>query len=382
MDFLIIFKFISDYLWEYKILNAIFAFIMIIFSIVLIASRKIEFKVTKADLLLFFLFLITVFSYFRSQDFELATIDFLKILPLFSIYIVGRLWPNFININRIAFFSFICMVFFLSIAIFGMGYIYWGEVKTFTGGYYFKTDMALSVLIFLTFIISSDMRNIYKHISFLSAIIILFLCNSRVSIPLVFVLYVLNYYDMVSIYKKFYSKVIVFFVLFFIFILGLSYLDFSKLGMIGFDIKDPLSDSSSQGRNYIWGAMISYYQQLPILEKLFGAGLASDILASKSFYEIGQFDSSRAHNSYLWLLLCYGWIGMFLFIYFFAMIIKSIKKSVNNSKVNKKNLYVFTCLLIIFLVFSLTIEAIVRTQITFLLFLFAGLCCNKRLNNV
>lgn len=382
MDFLIIFKFISDYLWEYKIFNAIFAFIMIIFSAVLIASRKVEFKVIKADLLLFFLFLITVFSYLRSQDFELATIDFLKILPVFSIYIVGRLWPNFISINRIASFSFVSVAFFLSIAISGIGYIYWGEVKTFTGGYYFKTDMALSVLIFLTFIISSDMKKIYKNISFFSAIIILFLCNSRVSIPLVFVLYVLHYYDVVSIYKKFYSKLIVFFVLFFVLIFGLSYLDFSKLGMIGFDIKDPLSDSSSQGRNYIWGAMISYYQQLPLLEKLFGAGLASDILASKSFYEIGQFDSSRAHNSYLWLLLCYGWIGVFLFMYFFAAIIKSIKNSVNNSKVNKKNLYVFTCLLIIFLVFSLTIEAIVRTQITFLLFLFAGLCCNKRLNNV
>lgn len=67
------------------------------------------------------------------------------------------------------------------------------------------------------------------------------------------------------------------------------------------------SDSSfSNGRDQIWGYYISMYDDLPVLNKTFGAGVG--MIVEHSQLTVG------AHNDFLSFLISYGFVGLILYV--------------------------------------------------------------------
>ncbi len=380
MNSLIFIKFICDYFWELKLLNVLYTFLVSMLFLFLFFSMKMNYKVLKSDIAMVVLTFIFLFSFLRSDDYSLGVIDFLKLFPLIFLYGVGRLWRWNINIKYSAIFSFISLIFLAFLALIGEGYIYWGSVHTFTGGYFFKTDMAMAVMLFLIFILASNVNYKIKFLAFFISMVLVFLGNSRITIPIIFLIGFLSFYDILKIYQRIGKSIIITISFAILTIFTLSFIDFSKFGMIGFDISDPFSDSATQGRTHIWEAVLNYYYTLPIHEKIFGAGLASDMIAAKNFSDISQFETSRAHNSYLWMLVCIGWFGIISFFSFILCVFLEIKLKIKrNINVSRDTFLIFLSLLILFLVMSFSAEVIIRTQLTYFLFLYAGLCCNRKI---
>ncbi|WP_179997131.1 O-antigen ligase family protein [Acinetobacter sp. YH16050] len=379
MELLVISRFFVDFFWDFKFLNFIHTAILLVFSMVLFFSQKnIDFKVIKPDIFIFFFAVVVSFSFFRSTDYYLAAIDFIKIIPCLGYYLVGRLWSGKVSTGRIVGFSYLSLALFLFVSFFDFSYSYLGNVKTFIAGYYFKTDIALAILIFMIFIFSYEERKNIKFFIFLISLYLIFITNSRISLPIAFFLLILSFFDINKLYKNISQTFILLILMSAVPILVFTYVDFSKFGLIGFDFSDPFSDSSTQGRNHIWEAIINFYNNQDFFNKIFGAGLASDILASKNYSYVNDFDAKRAHNSYLWMLVCIGWLGLFIFFGFLWSVFNEIKRKMIIN-INSDYFYIFTSLTIVFLFMSLSVELIVKTQILYLLFLYAGLCCNRKI---
>lgn len=377
MEIFIILKFIVDMFWDFKILNISYMFVCIWIFIVLFFTQNINYKVIKADLVILFFMVVSIVSLLISKDISKGVIDFIKIITLFFLYGLGRIWRWNFEINKVSFFSILLLFSLFIYSILGLGYVNWGTVKTFIGPYYFKTDLAVAVIIFLIFILSSNLNKYFKIMSFFISLYLVFIANSRISIPLLGLIALLPFFNIKSFYVHIGRSLSILLCVLLIVVIVLSTLDFSKLGMIGFDIKDPFSDKATQGRNQIWSAVIEYYNASPLIEKIFGSGMAADLIAAEKYSQPNIFESSRAHNSYLWLLLCTGWVGLLSMILFFVTVISEIKWKIRNNYINQNEVFIFTSLLVVFIGMSISVELIIRTQFTYILFLYAGLCCNR-----
>lgn len=382
MELLIIFRFFVDFFWEFKFLNILHTAVICFFALLLFfTQRRISFKVIIPDIIIVFFIILCSISFLRSERNEDAILDYLKMIPLLFYYIIGRSLSKRVKLNLV---GFSCILFstllFLS-ALLGYGYKYWGDIYTFAGGYFFKTDVALAVLIFLSFSLSLDFNKFLKLYLFLISVFIVFVSNSRISIPIILMIYFFSYMSMKNFMLNLSRQL---FLTLFILIIGLSIfsiVDFSKMGLIGFDLSDPFSEKSTQGRSLIWSAIINYYNNFDLFNKIFGSGMASDLVAAKNFHESSRFESIRAHSTYLWLLVCTGWSGLISFLSFIVSVFYIVIKRVRNNQYDEKYLFVFICLSFIFLIMSVSVELIIRTQITYLLFFFAGLCCNNKIYN-
>ena len=108
-----------------------------------------------------------------------------KLVSPFFLYFWGRL---FCSISFYACCSFLkygyIVVFIINIIFFYKGFQIWGDANTFSGLFYYKTDMALSIVALLTFILVSPNFKFFSFIGATSILILLFvliLSNSRIS---------------------------------------------------------------------------------------------------------------------------------------------------------------------------------------------------------
>lgn len=378
MNLIILSKIFVDFFWEFKALNILFTFICILLFAVIFLKKNRSSKIIKADIFILLFLLISIYSILITSNFEKGILDFLKIIPLVFMYGLGRLWSGETGTNKVAYVSLFLIFTWVLFSQIGLGYLNWGVVKTFVGGYYFKTDFAIAVLVCLIFICFSNLKTSIKNISLFAGVFLVFLANSRISIPLVILIFILTIVDTNKFYlnigRSFFYLILLSLGLVFI----LSFIDFSKFGMIGFDIKDPFSESSTQGRSQIWAAVIEFYNNSSLGSKIFGSGMASDLVASAMYSELDRFEGSRAHNSYLWLIICMGWVGLIILLLFFLSVIAEIRWKIRNHYFSNNRFAIFAALLIVFFIMSISVEVIIRTQFTYILFLYAGLCCNRQ----
>ncbi|WP_187265415.1 O-antigen ligase family protein [Reinekea thalattae] len=323
-------------------------------------------------LFLFFLFY-SLFVFLSYPD--SALIDFIKFSMISIGYFLGRIsYQERVGYRFLFFISAFAVLVFFVVSLFGVGYKQWGSVVTFSGGYYFKTDLAIAVAIFSIFIY------VYLPVSFFSYLIffsicgyLIFLSNSRICLPLIFLLPFLVWY-----FRKGGAISLGFLLLCIIsmalFVLVISLFDFSAFGFLAIDFNSFFSGENLQGRNKIWAALISHYQTYTPLEAVFGRGYLADQEATSLYmYNFGS-GSHRAHSSYFYLLLCTGIVGCLLFLCMVVQAVFIIFKSTARCSLPelKKDAIVFSCFMCIFLIVSLTTESIIRPQITVPLFLFYG----------
>lgn len=369
-------RLLADYFWEYKALSVLHSAISISISIALLLYlKKGSFKACETDKYVAVFLFLTVISFSKNAN-NSATIELLKFTSYFFFYFAGRIIPTKIKYSKLlGFFSLTALLSLTALAATGSGYTTWGNVSTFTGGYYFKTDLAIASLIFLTLSFSTLQKKTLLALSLICASYLVFKSNARIALPLVILI---PTFIMMSLHGKLNSinaKTIT--IALATAILGMalfSLIDFSSLGMLGFDFSDPFSAANTQGRSVIWAALLNAYSEAPILEKIIGMGLDADSKATTSFSESSQLEGVRAHNSYLYLLICTGITGSLSFYWMIFSIFSKVSLILQQGETTQKIITTISCaLLILFAWLSMTTEIIIRPQLMILFFFFSGL---------
>ena len=87
-----------------------------------------------------FYFLVTIS--FLSNINALTAVLFSKFSTYVTFYFFGRLFvADSILGKRIGTVALICLVLFTLASFAGIGFVSWGGVRTFVGGYFYKTDL-------------------------------------------------------------------------------------------------------------------------------------------------------------------------------------------------------------------------------------------------
>ncbi|MCY1416256.1 hypothetical protein D9M71_317580 [compost metagenome] len=376
IELITISRFIIDFLWEYKLLNILHTLLaLVLISTLLLHSKRRYFSICNTDFAFLAFFIFSSIAWLRDIN-NTSSIEFLKFSTYIFFYFAGRSIPTKLsNTNLLEYFSSISLLGLTLMALLGVGYQTWGKVNTFTGGYYFKTDLAIAALIFLSIVFATSKNKFILTISLICTAYLVFKSNARIALPLVGIIPVL----VKLIYKRGLSQInlktistISASILLGIMLFAL--IDFKSLGMLGFDFSDPFSASNTQGRTVIWAAILHAFENATAIEKLIGLGLDADIKATGAFSDSSQVEGFRAHNSYLYLLICMGFLGSASFYILILTIVQKIPFSIRNSN-NEclKITTIVTSLILLFAWLSLTTEIIIRAQLMVPLFFFAGL---------
>jgi len=337
--------------------------------------KKGSLKTCETDKFVAIFFLLTVISFAKSAT-SSTVIEFLKFTSFLFLYFAGRTTPIKLKYSKLlGFFSLAALLSLSVLAATGRGHVAWGNVSTFTGGYYFKTDLAIACLIFLTFVFSVLKNRLILTLALALTTYLVFKSNARIALPLVLIIPI---FVKMALHGKLGSINLKSAAV----ILGtatigmamFALIDFRSLGMLGFDFSDPFSAANTQGRSVIWSALLHAYSNAPFMSQLFGSGLSADAEATRIFSESAQLEGVRAHNSYLYLLLCMGIMGSLAFYWLIYSTLKKASFLLMQDDESHRVIPTISCaLIILFFWLSMTTEIIIRPQLMILLFFFSGL---------
>lgn len=374
IESLLVFRFFSDYFWELKIISVVVAlFLPIIFILYLCLTERLFIIYFVDGLFLFFLSIVCFSELFSGKSGSVVELS--KFFSFFFSYLAGRIIRVHFKYSQVfAYLCFLSLLLFFISSLLGYGYQTWGAVKTFSGGYYFKTDMAMSAIISMAFISVFARHWLFLSVSVLIGGYLVFITNARIALPLVVVVPMLAIALRKGWVTEFNSKFIFYgLIVGVIGAVGLVLLDFVGKNMLGFDFSKPFSEANTQGRTVIWATILSFYFEASLIKQLFGLGLGADAYAT-SLLEGSHLAGVRAHNSFIYLLVCTGLIGLVVLSWFFFALIRLVPLLLNSS-----NIHFFRAgsLALIFVVvmlwFSLTTEAIIRPQLMIIVFFICGL---------
>jgi len=376
-EFIVLGRFFADYFWEYKEIGVSHFILVFIFSLLrALKYNQNGLEVRRVDAHVALFFIAIVFAFINSINAD-SLLEFLKFTTYLIFFYIGRLFPlGLLNFRIIGVASFVLLICFFVMSIFGYGYLYWGNVLTFSGGYYFKTDLAIASIIFLAFVIAFFENRYINLLAFGLTGYLVFISNARIALPLVIIIPIFSYYakrgdfgdfniqNLLKIIGVLASGMMIFLLI-----------DFGGMGMLGFDFSDPFSSANTQGRSLIWSAIIDFYSSVSILAKLFGSGFDADITATIIFSEVINLEGARAHNSYLYLLVSIGIFGSLIFYSLLYEIFRVIPFLIRSGK--RSGVRIISALscsfLILFFWLSLTTDIVIRPQLMILLFFFSGL---------
>lgn len=378
-------RFVSDYFWEYKAISLLGA-VASLMSIVAVSLKKLRHRprleIYRNELLILILALIFFVNalIYRSPE---NTLIVGKVIISISMFFLGRhlhssknkyVYTLYIPIYLLIIYSFIS----------GSGFQQWGDVTTFSGGYFFKTDLALALTIFTVFLLISDVHQMFKVMFVALNFLIVFYSNARVYyviFPLVCFVY--YYREFVFANARYTLKMaaslmlltLVFIQVFSFIIKNIS----SGSNLLFFDFSQGFSSVNTQGRNIIWENLILHYADSGIVKQMFGAGLTADVDYAQNLYWLEGFN---AHNTYLYLLVSLGALGLFVFLCFIYVSLKRFMKIASSnvlSSFEKENLFCFLSFAIIFLISGLTNVTIIFQQVSYFFFFYCGFLYNKNM---
>lgn len=377
IELFVITRVIVDYFWEYKYLSIIHTLLFLFLAILLLLKTKKRIKPCNTDRV-FTLFTVFTFIILLYSESNLALLDFIKLFSYFLFYFIGRIFPPKIKYpHALSLFATTCLTLLTFLALSGKGYQYWGDVMTYTGGYYFKTDLAISSLILLTLCFACTTRKSVLFIAITLTIYLVFKSNARIALPLVAIMPAIILYIKSASAIRIQIKTIA--PLIALSLLGISifnFINFEELGMLSFDLSNPFSASNTQGRSVIWSALLQAYSESGFIDKAIGLGLGYDSTATRLFSESSSLEGVRAHNSFLYLLICFGALGSLIFYTLIYSISSKIPITLRCLKLQNHahEIPTLACaFVILFFWLSMTTEIIIRPQLMSLLFFFSGI---------
>lgn len=382
IESLVFLRLLSDYFWEHKSIGVICTVLAFSAAAIYFSQSRKSARIVAPDIL-FLAFLLLVAATDTLNLTTSSAVDFAKFTAFFLLYIAGRVGPiQLWSPILLGIASVVGLFAFATAAFMGIGYQYWGSVATFSGGYFFKTDMAIAALIFLALAASTLTSRVLLLTATLFALYIVFKTNARIALPLTLAIPAFTVLARAGFIKKINIKAIAYISLVAIAGMGLFLMiDFSALGLLTFDFSDPFSAANTQGRTVIWSAVLEAYMQADPLRKLIGSGLGSDSVATATFSESTHLEGTRAHNSFLYLLICTGIAGTTLFILLLLLLFRRVPVLLQSG--DRQSLMIanlFSTFMLIFLWTSLTTEIIIRPQLMVLVFYFSGMMLQRNLH--
>lgn len=337
--------------------------------------RKTTSSLCDIDICVIILSILFFFAFLRNITLGSFSI-LLKIESGFLLYFLGRKYYSSPNTILTALKNSFIIVLIISIFsyISGTGFQQWGAYKTFTGYYYFKTDMAVALAQgFIVFAFGYTLK-IKKYIILLICFFMVFLTNARmyyfIFIIILFLVYL--YHKNIKTGKQIKINLKIFAICILIVISLLFLLNYWGKTFLGEryllfefeNLTDLASESNTQGRSVIWYCIYEYFAKQDLLTRLWGIDLISDSLSNPMGH--------NSHNMYLKILFSTGYIGSIIYILFIGYIIKYLNKTRNI------RLFYLTCgFLSIYFLSGISYITIESTQLTWLPMFFIGNCVSE-----
>lgn len=381
INFLFLIKPIIDILWEYQFLDLLLLLIIIIYFI----PRFYKLKFGYESIFLSIFSLLLMRSYTADINYS-STIVLIKVFSAILIFYIAKFNSDIDQTFNYMKISYLVPIFVIIMYIVsGTGYQYWGNVLTFSGPYYYKTDLAIavvfSVIFFrgtLFFTVSRLVKILVSAYIFLLAPYIIFLTNSRMLLIVYGIIILILIYEQFGYKKIKIPKVVtLFLVSISLLTLMLIFQDYNSLNensnklSISFDF----TEANTQGRSGIWESVISNFYSGSGYNILFGYYINSDI-------DFNTFLNNDAHNVYLKLLVNTGFVGLSFYLMFISYNLFIINKNLKKYKSNKFVRYRLMTILLIFLTFIIcgfTQSNIIFTQSSWYAFYLTGLLYNKNI---
>ncbi|WP_231427206.1 O-antigen ligase [Pedobacter sp. Leaf250] len=378
----IIFRIIADILWQFKIVSVLVNISMLL----AVVGMLYRFKFTTVNIFpiftLVFFIIVILLSFLRLVDTETSIIFFKTIFSIF-LFVIGMVTKRIFRDSVIAAkISIGLIIIHVILAIAKIGYQTWGGAYTFSGLYFFKTDLALSMVLSLIYLLYfGDLKPLFRFLLVLIGLYIIFITNARIHLLSSFLILVIYYFreKIINSPKKTIligAPLIAIGFLLFLLIIQ----QFLPPDLLLVDLNDFYSDSNMQGRNVIWETLISKFQVSSIIDQFFGLGLTADVRINSLFANTEEV--FNAHSTYLYILISFGYVGCLLFLSFvFQMFKRFFKLAIDckNDQLKQKILMVFFSIWIVFLVSSFSSVSLIFQQLMWFVFLWAGVLFNSHI---
>lgn len=216
------------------------------------------------------------------------------------------------------------------------GFVYWGHAFTFTGFYFFKTDIGVALLWVMFLVIFSNEwwknRKIRSYFIVGLSLLMVVLSNSRMTLILTLFLFVISFLHYRETKTGHFVKIKFKFIflgicvvicgIYFVRFLGKTPF-FADNGFISFEfekISDLYSAGNLQGRDAIWNYLLERFNSENLVKRIFGVSLNSYIGGNT------YLSGLSSHNIFVGILYSFGYFGLILFISFICVLIMKLNK--------------------------------------------------------
>ncbi len=301
-------------------------------------------------------------------------IGWIKLMSIFPVYVVGLYFSKqytgrLLKVLQLSYA--IVLAVNLILLITGNGYQTWAQdAQTFTGLYYFKTDLAVAMAQVLLFALASYSFRWPQWGMAILAIVIALLTNSRIFFAIIILLVLVcgfwgHLYGKKLHFGKIAGFVVGILILSVFLITGLASLPFFKeRNFISFTTEGSLWDMmvyNLMSRNIIWRDMLEGYSQGNFGHILFGNGIASYM----PWYD--------AHSLYVSTIYKFGIVGCVALVYLCVWAWITLR-----DKADRRLYFLNIGFWIIFLVAGISYTTAESTQYTWLMAFFMAAVASRQ----
>ncbi len=318
-------RLIADYLWQYKELSVGLSGLAAVQLVYLLSKRTMP----RAALLLSLLLAATLsVSLLFTPINETTLTNLFKLASLPVIFLCGALG----NIRQsasvpAAVVGGLLMLPILASLVTGSGYQTWGAATTFTGGFFFKFDLALFLTLLGVYLAAALRRWPWQWLLFpaLGLYALIVVSNSRL-FYLVFPLVVLacGY----RVYRRFrpvvFAGVSLTAVTICAAVLVLFLMVIPMEGLLLVDLNSDLfGEKNTQGRSKLWTQIgENFFYETDFLHQLLGSGIGADGRYIGQALGRNHADLRDSHNAYLYVLVNHGYLGIGVCLLFCAVVFR------------------------------------------------------------
>ncbi|XEC97051.1 hypothetical protein AB6A23_11200 [Paenibacillus tarimensis] len=389
MNLILFMKPIVDMLWQYKILLLALIGGVVLYMLPQYCKVRISFT---NSLLVFFSIMLTI-SFFNKID-ENTSSTYLKVISAFMLFFAAQLNQDINKTLKVIAASYIIpSVYSLLLYLTDNGYVFWGGIRTFVGPYYYKTDLAIAVILSVIFFrkaLYSSKSGFLKIIAGMYILVIapmlILTANSRMMTIIYGVIIIYIIVERLALSAKRLTNLIKFskvkkiaVVLLSCIVLVGGYFVYDSLTQnalkINLSSDEFFSQSNTQGRSGIWSTIIDNFLAGDTRSIMFGYYIGKD-------FEFNTYMGNDAHNSFLKLLVATGFYGLSLYVLFLLLIIykiRAISKLTDLDNTQRFAVNTIIMVLLFFLISGMTQSNIIFTQSSWYAFYFMGLLYSPNL---
>lgn len=364
MEAVFFLKPLVDMLYVFQFLDVI----LMVFCIYCFFTPRFKITPLKTiDIVALVLMLLFLFSFIRNPK---GWSQFLKIESSFLLYFLGRFYkmgfPKLLQCLQRGFIPVLVVTVIAFLA--KTGFVYWGQINTFKGVYYFKTDLALAMTqCFIVYGYHRGHNNkLLRYLILACCLFFILIANARIYyliMGLVLFITACYYYELknrriiVRLNFKFWLYAAMLLVLTVLIMIWLNGILGGSLLLV--DPTDGLyGEANTQGRSIVWAEIYDIFANSNLLSRFMGIDLCSDISPS-----LGH----NSHSLYLKILFSTGYVGCLFFLFFIVLILKTI-----SSLDNRFYFYITLTFFIMFILGGVSYITIESTQATWIAMFIVG----------